>query len=110
MPDHEQVAHAAYHLYLERGRVNGHDLDDWLHAEELLASAYESEVKEASTKATKSAPGEAMPFPPEPKHVSHNGNGLHDHHPRNAATRETIRQQTTAMRSAPRVVASHGDR
>lgn len=29
----EQVAARAYQLYLERGRANGHDVDDWLQAE-----------------------------------------------------------------------------
>ena len=29
----EQVAARAYQIYLERGRANGHDVDDWLQAE-----------------------------------------------------------------------------
>ncbi|HYL15132.1 MAG TPA: DUF2934 domain-containing protein [Terriglobales bacterium] len=29
----EEVRHRAYELYEERGRENGHDLDDWLRAE-----------------------------------------------------------------------------
>jgi hypothetical protein len=29
----EQIAARAYQLYLERGRANGHDVDDWLQAE-----------------------------------------------------------------------------
>ena len=29
----EQIAARAYQLYLERGRTNGYDLDDWLQAE-----------------------------------------------------------------------------
>lgn len=33
----EQIAARAYQLYLERGRANGYDIDDWLQAEyELL--------------------------------------------------------------------------
>jgi len=37
LPHHDQIAARAYHLFLERGRLNGHDLDDWLQAEyELL--------------------------------------------------------------------------
>jgi hypothetical protein len=36
-PKPEQVAARAYQLYLERGRTDGHDVDDWLQAEyELL--------------------------------------------------------------------------
>jgi hypothetical protein len=32
-PTHEQIAARAYQLYLERGRIDGHDIDDWLQAE-----------------------------------------------------------------------------
>jgi hypothetical protein len=35
----EQIAERAYHLYLERGRVDGHDLEDWLRAEAELVAA-----------------------------------------------------------------------
>ena len=36
-PRTEQIAARAYQLYLERGRTDGHDVDDWLQAEyELL--------------------------------------------------------------------------
>ena len=36
-PKTEQIAARAYQLYLERGRTDGHDVDDWLQAEyELL--------------------------------------------------------------------------
>jgi hypothetical protein len=35
-PAREQISVAAYHLFLERGGVHGHDLDDWLRAERLL--------------------------------------------------------------------------
>lgn len=108
-PDHEQIADAAYHLYVERGRENGHDLDDWLHAEELLIAAYARDSKEESTsKATKGFTNPVLPFPPEPKHLAQKTQ-QHEH-TRNAATRETIRQQTSAMRSAPRVVASRAER
>jgi len=29
----EKIAARAYQIYLERGRTNGHDVDDWLQAE-----------------------------------------------------------------------------
>ena len=32
-PTHQEIAARAYQLYLERGRLSGHDLDDWLQAE-----------------------------------------------------------------------------
>ncbi|MFN0067720.1 MAG: DUF2934 domain-containing protein [Limisphaerales bacterium] len=36
-PTHEQISAAAYQLYLEKGRRDGHDLEDWYHAERLLS-------------------------------------------------------------------------
>jgi hypothetical protein len=39
----EQVRRRAYELYEERGRVNGHDVADWLQAE--------SEVRQQKSKA-----------------------------------------------------------
>jgi hypothetical protein len=32
-PTPAQIAARAYQIYLERGRVSGHDTDDWLQAE-----------------------------------------------------------------------------
>jgi len=32
-PRTEHIAARAYQLYLERGRTDGHDVDDWLQAE-----------------------------------------------------------------------------
>lgn len=32
----EELARVAYELYLQRGRVDGHDLEDWLKAEAML--------------------------------------------------------------------------
>ena len=32
----EEIAQVAYQLYLQRGRVDGHDLEDWLKAEVIL--------------------------------------------------------------------------
>lgn len=32
-PTHQEIAARAYQIYLERGRVDGHDVDDWLQAE-----------------------------------------------------------------------------
>jgi hypothetical protein len=36
-PTREAVARLAYHLYELRGRQDGHDMDDWLRAEDQLA-------------------------------------------------------------------------
>jgi Protein of unknown function (DUF2934) len=32
----DEVAHSAFALYCERGRHDGHDIDDWLQAERKL--------------------------------------------------------------------------
>jgi len=37
-PDEESIAKRAYELYLQRGSVSGHELDDWLEAEAELSS------------------------------------------------------------------------
>ena len=36
-PAHEAVAELAHYLYEARGRQDGHDVEDWLRAENLLA-------------------------------------------------------------------------
>ncbi len=33
---HRRISKVAYELYLRRGRVHGHDLDDWLAAERIV--------------------------------------------------------------------------
>ena len=38
-PDDEAIAKRAYELYLQRGSVSGHELDDWLAAEAELSRA-----------------------------------------------------------------------
>jgi hypothetical protein len=35
-PTHDEIAQLAFHLYESRGRQDGHDVEDWLHAEEEL--------------------------------------------------------------------------
>ena len=36
-PNHDAIAKRAYELYLQRGSVPGHELDDWLQAEAELS-------------------------------------------------------------------------
>ena len=38
-PTDDTIARRAYELYLQRGSVSGHELDDWLEAEAELSSA-----------------------------------------------------------------------
>jgi hypothetical protein len=35
-PTQQDIAVVAYNRYEQRGRVDGHDLEDWLHAENEL--------------------------------------------------------------------------
>jgi len=37
----ELVRNRAYELYLERGMEDGHDVEDWIRAEEAVLSKYE---------------------------------------------------------------------
>ncbi len=39
-PSRDEVARLAYHLYETRGRRDGHDVEDWLSAEQELARHY----------------------------------------------------------------------
>ena len=40
-PTHEEIAQLAYCLYESRGRQDGHDIEDWLRAEQELVHHYE---------------------------------------------------------------------
>ena len=33
---HDEIAQLAFHLFVSRGRQDGHDIEDWLRAEEEL--------------------------------------------------------------------------
>jgi len=39
-PTYEEIAQLAYRLYECRGRQDGHDIEDWMRAEEILAGHY----------------------------------------------------------------------
>ncbi len=41
-PRNEAIAKRAYELYLQRGSVSGHELDDWLAAEAELSRTAEA--------------------------------------------------------------------
>jgi hypothetical protein len=96
-PTTEQIAVAAFHLYLENGCQDGHDLDDWLRAEDLLTQKLKTVAK-------------VEVFGPNRKDVSRK---LEIHpaaargHPsardeRGSASREEIRQRTIQYRPASR--------
>jgi hypothetical protein len=61
-PNDEAIAKRAYELYLQRGSVSGHELDDWLEAEaELSAEAATSETAVQPVVRRRSARGESHP-------------------------------------------------
>jgi hypothetical protein len=39
-PSRDEIARLAYHFYETRGRRHGHDVDDWLSAEQELTHHY----------------------------------------------------------------------
>ena len=45
-PDEDAIAKRAYELYLQRGSVSGHELDDWLEAEAELST--EASLRQAT--------------------------------------------------------------
>jgi len=40
-PSNEQIEQRAYEIYLQRGCENGHDMEDWLSAEQELSGRRE---------------------------------------------------------------------
>ena len=45
----EMIRQAAYAYYEERGRVDGHDLEDWLKAEAQIARTFPTGVRSAAS-------------------------------------------------------------
>lgn len=43
---HDEITAVAQELYESRGRVNGHALDDWLNAEEIVLARHASQELE----------------------------------------------------------------
>ncbi len=43
---HDEIAMVAQELFEARGRMNGHDLDDWLKAEEIVLARHASQELE----------------------------------------------------------------
>ena len=54
VPSQAEIEFLAYQLFLERGGEPGHDLSDWLEAEEQLKTR--SEVEAPSSQRTDTAP------------------------------------------------------
>lgn len=54
---HEEIAKVAYELYLKRGCVHGHDLDDWLEAERIVLTRHAGqEIEEPDIEVTEEIP------------------------------------------------------
>jgi hypothetical protein len=52
-PSHEEIALRAYLVYLERGGIDGHDLEHWLEAErELQAEVASPALKSRASAST----------------------------------------------------------
>jgi len=47
LPTKEQIERRAYHLYIERGGENGHDLEDWFAAEKEITEMSEQRTSTA---------------------------------------------------------------
>ena len=45
-PTQQDIAVVAYNRYEQRGRVDGHDLDDWLHAENDLRETFANAARQ----------------------------------------------------------------
>jgi hypothetical protein len=57
----EAIAKRAYELYLQRGSVSGHELDDWLEAEAELANEAVHQAPVQPVVRRRSARSEAPP-------------------------------------------------
>jgi hypothetical protein len=44
----ERIRRRAFELYIKRGKVSGHELDDWLQAEQEIVRRQDGVVDEAS--------------------------------------------------------------
>ena len=90
-PTTDQIAVAAYQLYLENGCQDGHDLEHWLRAEEKLKAGAKVQVLEPSLKAT-GPTSETRSAGTRENPLSRDG----------SASREQIRQTMTPSRPASR--------
>jgi Protein of unknown function (DUF2934) len=46
-PTYEEIEARAYQLYVERGRADGQDVEDWLQAERELVATYKGASQKA---------------------------------------------------------------
>jgi hypothetical protein len=51
LPSEQEIAARAYEIFLSRGASHGHDLDDWLQAEQELTAEIADTTKARSARA-----------------------------------------------------------
>jgi len=90
-PLHDQIAAAAYRLYLENGRQDGRDWEHWFRAEELLRR---QAARPARDQVQPNAPQEVRPLDPREYPFARDKRG--------SAKREEIRQRALPMHPAAR--------
>jgi hypothetical protein len=96
-PTHDEIARAAYHLYLEQGSEHGHDYDDWLRAEQMLLQRM-NESAVPRTVASQQLTRQNLNTAPAFDHHNH----TQARNERRASDREDIRRKTSPFRAAPR--------
>jgi hypothetical protein len=89
-PTPDQIAVAAYQLYLENGRQDGHDLEHWLSAEKLLTQKAREASQTRVSEPARQSPSRPLETRPNP--LDRDG----------SAGREVTRQQLTPSRPAAR--------
>lgn len=92
-PTTEQIAIAAFHLYVENGCQDGHDLDDWLRAENLLTQKLKTVAKVQVSEPNSETSS-------QPVGIRRAATSARDE--RGSANREEIRQKNTHNRPASR--------
>lgn len=94
-PGHDDIAQAAYRLYQERGCQEGHDLEYWLEAEQMLSAAHQPESLTPSEYAASQDARGNLESPSRALQAIQKNR-------RNTATRHEIRQISSAVRQPPR--------
>jgi len=95
---HDEIVALAYQFYVENGRQDGHDLDDWLRAEKLVLSRRnEGSTQHARVSNVQTPLSTAAHVRPIDRRESPFARDE-----RGSPTREEIRQRTSSFRPAAR--------
>ncbi len=96
-PTQQQIAVAAFHLYMENGCREGHDLEDWLCAERMLTQKVEAVSQTQISEPARNGVSHAVGI--QPGGTRENPLARDE---RGSASREEIRQTMTPSRPAAR--------